>query len=266
VPRRSRARLAPLAWIAAAGLLGFTTSFVFADVLALPVDAYYLVYCAAVCALLALYVRLTRLPVRRWLGRRAGWALAAGVAVGLVMVQTVLARPATARFAGPMLAWALLWRGLVYGAVDGLLLSAFPWTVVWRALGAEDKTWPARVGIAGLAWAGILFVTTAYHLGYRDFRSDKILQANVGNAIMSVPTLLTANPAASVVSHAFLHVAAVAHSPRTDLFLPPHRPSSDEQPGARNRCAGAPRASRSGGRLRLDSRGRGARNTCSLNR
>ena len=218
------------AWIAAAGLLGFTMSFVFADALAMPVDAYYLVYSAGVFAFLALYVRRTRLPVRRWLTRRSGWALAAGVAVGLVMVQAVLARPATVRFAGPMLAWVLLWRGLVYGAVDGLLLSAFPWTVVWRGLGAEEKRLPARLGIAGVAWAAIVFVTTAYHLGYRDFRSGKILQANLGNAIMSVPTLLTANPAASVVSHAFLHVAAVVHSPQTDLFLPPHRAPSTLPP------------------------------------
>jgi hypothetical protein len=39
---------------------------------------------------------------------------------------------------------------------------------------------------------------------------------------MSVPTLVTANPVASRVSHVFLHVTAVIHAPHTELFLPPH--------------------------------------------
>jgi hypothetical protein len=30
-----------------------------------------------------------------------------------------------------------------------------------------------------------------------------------------------ANPVGSVINHVFLHVAAVVHSPETDLFLPP---------------------------------------------
>lgn len=50
-----------------------------------------------------------------------------------------------------------------------------------------------------------------------------IAQPNIGSTIGAVPTLLTANPVASPISHVFLHVTAVIHSPETDLFLPPHR-------------------------------------------
>jgi hypothetical protein len=53
--------------------------------------------------------------------------------------------------------------------------------------------------------------------------SGLIVKPNVGGTIMSVPTLVTANPIGSPLTHVFLHVAAVVHSPRTDLFLPPHR-------------------------------------------
>jgi hypothetical protein len=117
----------------------------------------------------------------------------------------------------------VFWRGVIYGAVDGLLLFAFPWTVTWRALDGETRSLPGKIGVSLLAWVLVLLVTTGYHLGYRDFRSAKISQPNIGSAITVLPTLLTANPIAAPVAHMGLHVAAVLHAPRTPLFLPPHR-------------------------------------------
>ena len=43
-----------------------------------------------------------------------------------------------------------------------------------------------------------------------------------GDLVRSAPTLATLNPVGAPVAHAGLHVAAVVHSPDTDLFLPPH--------------------------------------------
>lgn len=159
-----------LAWIPAGAAVSFGTSFVFGDLLTLPVDAYYLVYFLAVTLFLTVYVRSTGLDVAGLLSRRLALGLVLGLIFGLLMVQNVLARPETARLTGGTLLWAVGWRGLVYGAADGL-----------------------------------------------------ILQPNMGSTIMSVPTLVSANPMASVLSHTFLHVAAVIHSPYTELFLPPHR-------------------------------------------
>lgn len=156
-----------------------------------------------------------------WTGRSWSWRPA--IADGLVLMQGVLARPATEPLSGGTLAWAVVWRGVCYGAADGILLFAIPWIVAWRAFGAEGRGWGRRVGAGVVAYLGILLVTTAYHLGYADFRSRKILQPNIGSTLGSVPTLLTANPVASPVSHVFLHVAAVVHVPQTELFLPPHR-------------------------------------------
>ena len=45
------------------------------------------------------------------------------------------------------MAWALLWRGVAYGAADGLLLSAFPILAVYAA--AEDT--PIRRRRSGTA-------------------------------------------------------------------------------------------------------------------
>lgn len=215
--------VAHLLWIPAAALVGFGASFVFGDLLTLPVDLYYLIYVAIVLGFFAFYVKRTELGLGTWLSRRLAWGVVLGIAGGIVLMQGVLARPGTAHLSGGMLGWAILWRGIVYGSVDGLLLMAFPWIVVWRAFGAEERGWGVKLEAGVVAALAILAVTTAYHLGYGDFRSSMIVQPNIGSSIGAVPTLVTASPVASPVSHVFLHVTAVIHSPRSPLFLPPHR-------------------------------------------
>jgi hypothetical protein len=212
-----------LAWVPAGAGASFLASFLFGDLLSLPVDLYYLIYFSIIGGFLAVYVKATNLDLRALLSRRLVPGLVLGVVVGLLMAQNVLSRPETDQLMGATFAWALGWRGLAYGTVDGVILHAFPWVVVWRGLDAETSTFGRRIRAGFVAWISILLITTVYHLGYADFRSEKIFQPNVGSTIMSIPTLVTANPVASVVSHGFLHVAAVAHSPHTELFLPPHR-------------------------------------------
>lgn len=212
-----------LLWIPGGAAAGFLASFLFGDLLTMPLDLYYMVYVAIVIGFLGVYVKTTRLNPMTWISRRLAWGLVMGIVGGLILTRGVLAQPETPRLSGAFLWWALFWRGLVYGSADGLLLIAFPWIVTWRALGAEDGTLAIRLRAGALALLAILFVTTAYHLGYRDFRSAKILQPNVGATIAALPTLVTANPLGAPISHVFLHVTAVLHSPATDLFLPPHR-------------------------------------------
>lgn len=212
-----------LIWLVYGAALGFGTSFIFADLLVLPVDLYYLIYVTVVLGFFTIYIRRTGLDLGRWFGRRLWWGLGLGAVVAFLMVQNVLSRPATDQLSGGMLVWAVLWRGLVYGTVDGLLLTVFPWVVTWRAFDGESKPRLEKVGLGLLAWLFVVFMTSAYHLGYSDFRSNKLAQANVGNTLMSVPTLVAANPVGTPIAHAALHVSAVIHSPQTDLYLPPHR-------------------------------------------
>jgi hypothetical protein len=212
-----------LAWLPITAAAGFGVSFVFADLLTLPLDLYYLIYIAFVAALAILYLRITRMDLWAWVSRRLAWGIVAGVLGGLVLMQVVLARPATPAFSGAMLWWAILWRGVAYGTADGVLLLALPWIIVWRALGARDGGWQRKLAAAMVAWVAIIVTTTSYHLGYSDFRSEKIVQPNIGSTIAALPTLLIGNPVASPISHVFLHVAAIVHVPQTELFLPPHR-------------------------------------------
>jgi hypothetical protein len=87
----------------------------------------------------------------------------------------------------------------------------------------EKKPLGKKIAFVLLSWLFILVLTTAYHLGYSDFRSKKIIQPNIGNTIISVPILVSANPIGSPITHAIMHITAVIHSPKTELFLPPHR-------------------------------------------
>lgn len=219
-----------LIWIPAGGAVSFLASFVFGDLFVIPVDLYYLIYFVTIIGFLVVYAKATGLVLREWTSKRLGWGIILGVVVGAVMVKNVMSRAETEQLAGGMLAWAVIWRGVVYGAVDGMLLFAFPWTVTWRAFGAESAPLRRRISATIAVWAFIHLVTTVYHLGYSDFRSSKIVQPNIGSAIMAVPTLVAANPVASPIAHVFMHVAAVLHSPNTELFLPPHR--GNMSPGA----------------------------------
>ena len=212
-----------LKWLALGALVGFGSSFIFGDFLTLPVDLYYLIYFGVIIIFFSAYIRKTNLHIKEWVSKRWSWSILLGLTFGALMVQNVLSRPETDGFTGAYLAWLIFWRGMVYGVIDGLLLSSFPWIVTWRAFDVSKKPLGKKIAFGFLAWLFILVITTAYHLGYSDFRSRKIIQPNIGNTLISVPTLVTANPIGSPITHAIMHITAIIHSPRTDLFLPPHR-------------------------------------------
>jgi len=215
--------LGHLKWIVFGVLVGFGTSFIFGDLIILPLDLYYLIYFGVTIAFFAIYIKKTQLNLREWFSRRLVLGILLGLVFGVLMIQIVLSRPATERFTGPYLAWLIFWRGLIYGAIDGLLLSVFPWVVTWRAFDVSAKPQERKFRFNLLALVFVLAITTAYHLGYADFRSKKIIEPNIGNTIISIPTLASANPIGSPIAHAIMHITAIIHSPKTDLFLPPHR-------------------------------------------
>jgi hypothetical protein len=158
---------------------------------------------------------------RRWV-----LALVLGIAAGGVMVLMVLrTEDSTTRPEGVELIGAVLWRGIVYGVTDGLLLSVFPILVVFAALAESrlSRRFAGKVAIGAAALAASLAMTAVYHAGYSDFRSDKVMKPLTGDVVWSVPTLVTLNPIGSPIAHAGLHTSAVLHSYETDTFLPPHK-------------------------------------------
>ena len=189
-------------------------------------DLYYGVYALAVVTLFALWSRSTGYDLVAAVRRR--WLLAVGLglaAAGVMAVMVVRTDDATTRPDGIELVGAVLWRGVVYGVTDGLLLSVFPILVVFAALAGSqlNQRLAGKVVIGFVALLASLAMTAVYHFGYSDFRSEKVAKPLVGDVIWSVPTLVTLNPIGAPIAHAGLHTSAVLHSYETDTFLPPHR-------------------------------------------
>jgi hypothetical protein len=214
-----------LAWLLGGMAGAFVIPFAVADQLGLQRDVYYGLYAVAVVALFLAWAGDTGQSVRAMVGRH--WRLALGLGAAFAVVSAFIAtgaedggsHPGGIEFAG-----ALIWRGFVYGAADGLLLSAFPILLVFAALGSSGLRRRAGglIAVGAIAMLASLSMTAVYHAGYSDFRGDKLRKPVTGDLVWSVPTLATLNPIGAPMAHVGLHVGAVAHNYDTDLFLPPH--------------------------------------------
>jgi hypothetical protein len=213
------------AWLAGGFVIAFAVPFVLADVLETNRDLFYGLYALVVAALLVLWSRSTGYDLvaatkRRWLA-----ATTLGLAVaGVLALMVVRTDDATSRPDGLELAGAIVWRGIVYGLADGLLLSVFPILAVFAALAGSrlNERYAGKVAIGAIALVASLAMTAVYHAGYSDFRSDKLRKPLTGDVVWSIPTLVTLNPIGSPIAHVGLHTSAVLHSYETDTFLPPH--------------------------------------------
>ncbi len=214
-----------LPWIGAGLAGGFFVPFVFADLLNLPKDLYYAIYGGSVIVFLAAWVHVTAQPWRTMVARRWRLAVLLGLLFGALLAVVVLRQDATTRPADAALVGAVLWRGVVYGAIDGLLLSSFPILAVFASCKGTrlERRRGGRAIVGIIALVASVLMTATYHLGYSDFRSTKVRSPVAGDVMWSMPTLLTLNPIGAPIAHATLHTTAVLHSYHTDLFLPPHR-------------------------------------------
>jgi len=212
-------------WLAGGLALGFAVPFVLADQIGLQRDLYYGVYAVAVGVFFWAWARASGLSIAEMIRRR--WMLATGLGLavaGLLSLMVIRTEDATGRPDGAALVGQVLWRGVVYGVTDGLLLSAFPILAVFAAFAGRQirKRRSGTVAIGAIALAASLLMTGVYHLGYNDFRSSKVARPTAGDVVWSVPTLVTLNPIGAPIAHAGMHVTAVLHSNETNTFLPPH--------------------------------------------
>ena len=212
-------------WLAGGYVVAFAVPFLLADVLEINRDVFYGLYAAAVLGLIGLWARSTGYDLVAATKRR--WVLAVGLGAlfaALLVFITIRTEDATPRPEGLELIGAVLWRGVVYGVADGLLLSVFPILVVFAALAGSrlNDRFAGKVAIGAVALIASLTMTAVYHAGYSDFRSEKMRKPLTGDVLWSVPTLVTLNPVGAPIAHAGLHVSAVLHSYDTDTFLPPH--------------------------------------------
>jgi hypothetical protein len=212
-------------WLGAGLVLAFALPYLLTDLLTVNRDLYYGVYAVVVFRFFALWLRHAINDPRTLLTRNWRWGvllgvLFAGATAAIAFSEKATPHPHEVRFAA-----AILWRGVVYGAADGVLLSVFPILAVVAAFSSRplrDRSKPVIAGIGALALAVSLLFTAVYHLGYSDFRGEKLRKPLIGDVIWSAPTLVTLSPLGAPLAHIGLHVSAVVHAYDTDTFLPPH--------------------------------------------
>jgi hypothetical protein len=211
-----------VAWYMAGAVAAFLIPFVFSSTLDLNHDLYYLIYFSGAAAFLAAYATTTHVDLIAAFSRNWRWSLGLGVLASVFLVFNVLSNEAsTPHPDGLYFAFSVAWRGVVYGAVDALVLTAFPAAVTYALMSGRIDTLVRRGVYAALTLVLVLVITATYHLGYEQFREDGVAGPEAGNLVISLPAILTLNPLGSVVAHASMHVAADIHAYETDLFLPP---------------------------------------------
>lgn len=215
---------ADLLWVIVAAALGFATAALFAGVFQLPRNVFLIPYAIVSGGIVYGFFRWSRIDLAKEIRRNWLWALPVTIFLGVFVVNNILSQPASAPSEGLTLVFDVLWIGVVYGALDALLLSILPVLAVWQAFSKLGWTssWVGKILVGVFALGASLFVTAAYHLGYPEYRGPQVGAPLFGNGMMSLGYLVTANPATAVLSHIAMHIAGVLHGPATTMQLPPH--------------------------------------------
>jgi hypothetical protein len=216
-----------LSWLVGGMALSFVVPFVFTSLLHLNHDLYYLLYFSIALLFLAAYIARAGVDLVNLFRRNWQWSVAFALPASAFLIMNVLSRDGTDGPSGFYAGFEIVWRGLVYGIVDALLLTVFPCVVALALMNQDIRGAVRRLSWIGLALPMILIITGVYHLGYEQFREDGIGGPEIGNTVISLPMLATANPFGSIIAHASMHITADIYSYETDVFLPPQTEAPD---------------------------------------
>jgi hypothetical protein len=213
-----------LVWVVAAGVLGFAISTIFAGILRLPRNVYLIPYIGLSALFLYAYIRWSGLSIAELFQHNWVWGLVGAMLLAVFLVRNVLSQPVAPKSRGLTLVLDILWSGVAYGLTDALLLTVLPVFATWQAFTLLNwtATWPGKILVGILAMLASILVTTAYHLGYPEYRGTGMRGPVIGNTTMTLGYLLTNNPLAAILSHISMHIAAVLHGPASVTQLPPH--------------------------------------------
>jgi hypothetical protein len=217
-------------WIVVASFIGFTIAAIFAGWLKLKRNVYLVFYIPIISALFLAFIILNKLNVKDIILYNWYWGLLGAIIAGGFVIKNVLSQPSSERQKGIALLSDILWPGFTYGLIDALLLSVLPILAVKLAITNTGllETWFGKVGYILLGLIASFFATTAYHLGYPEFRGRKVIWPNIGNGVLSLAYLLTMNPLAAILPHITMHIVAMIHGRETTGQVPPHYNDSSE--------------------------------------
>lgn len=211
-----------LVWFAGISVVSFLVPFLLTSVWRLQHDLYYLIYFVTTVSMLLTYVRSSGFDLLDRFRSRRRSSLVVGLIAAAFVVWSVLARiDATPRPPGLYYLFEIFWRGAVYGVVDALLLSAFPGLVALGLMRSNISGLLRRATYGMLTLVLVVFITLTYHVGYEELRDKDLVGPVLGNVVISIPVIATANPIGSIVAHTAMHLAAVTHAYESKDRLPP---------------------------------------------
>ncbi len=213
-----------LVWTLGAALLSFSIAFVFAGIFKLPRSMYLIPYIGLISLFFYLYIKWSGFDLGTFLKHNWYWGILGAIFAGAFMVRNILGQPASAHSQGIQLAFDLVWSGVIYGAVDGLLLSIFPIITTRAAFTTLGWTahWYGKIGMAIIGLMASFITILIYHLGYPECRGNVVLEIGGGQSILTFIYLLANNPITATFAHMAMHIAGVLHGPATVMQLPPH--------------------------------------------
>ncbi len=199
-----------LIWIFDLCVLLFGLPLLFVNLFQLPVDLYYFVFMLSAAGFFLYYKKSSSLKTRASL--KSGWALGSILAVffglGFISYSLVDSPGALKTFTDVDLA-VVLWRGIIFGLASGIMISAFPFMVTWRALAGTNPGNLRKFGVIIAAIFFIVLTSFSYSVGLTGLDRVCIKDRITMNVIASIPTLVSGNPMAAPVAGAFKEISAI---------------------------------------------------------
>jgi hypothetical protein len=171
-----------------------------------------LIFAAGSIAFLYYYRKKSNLKIKASI--KSGWALGIILAVffGLGFVSYNLTVNSNIAVSD-INAAAVIWRGLVFGFISSIVLTAFPFITVWRSFAGKNPGRLRRFGMVIISAIAIFLMSLCQSIGYAGFDKEKIANQVKVNIIAGLPTLLSGNPMASPIAGTFLKVSETVLTP-----------------------------------------------------
>ena len=225
-----------LIWLLALALVGFGVAWLSGSPVHIRRGPYVALLFVVTAAFAAGYVAWLDVGATDVLTARWGWGIVVGVVIAGLLVGPARRQPVDHPVVGRARATAIGWEGIVYGAAEGVLLSALPpfiaWQMVhsagWDGAGAAVGRWTLPV----LAGAAVIVI---HHLGYWSCRNRILIPITLALSVLSVGFLLTGSWLTPLVAHIGLHTVLILHG----SAMPPHERPVPARSAARSDLASA---------------------------
>ena len=192
-------------------MLLFGLPLLLVNLLRMPVDLYYLIFLFSTVGFLLYYKKSSSLKAR--VSLRSGWALGLILAIffGLGFISySFVDSPMVLGTFGNIDLLVVFWRGLIFGLASGIMISAFPFIVTWRALAGANPGNLRRVGVIVISIFFIALSSFSYGMGLTGLNDrDHVKNRMATSIIAGIPTLISGNPVAAPIAGAFKEISAI---------------------------------------------------------